>query len=79
MCHYHEREIESEIKQKIVNLYSKALEYNLLRLKKARKNKWIDGTEYIAVLSEMGKAWTLRKQTQILNIFFDNLLCLQSH
>ncbi len=79
MCHYHEREIENDLNQRIVDLYNRNIEANLLRLRKAEQNDWISRSEYITVLQSVLTAKTIRAQVRILNIFFDNLLCLQSH
>jgi len=79
MSHYHEREIKAEIHQRIVDLYNQSIEANLLRLRKAKENGWCSRTEYIAVLQGVLTAKTIRAQVRILNNFFDELLCLQSH
>lgn len=79
MPHYHEREIENDLNQRIVDLYNRNIEANLLRLRKAEQNDWISRSEYITVLQSVLTAKTIRAQVRILNIFFDNLLCLQSH
>lgn len=75
MSHYHEEAIDSEIQQKIAQVYEQAIVKNVLRLRKFRENGWISADTQLDVLDALLAAKTIRGQTKILNIFFDKLLC----